>query len=457
LEISGIKKKIHEELNHYKISVDDYLFDSLLLQIIIPLVRILTGHPIQERIELPKHVQRNDIECADRIALYLMQSYQAEYTEAEIGNIGLLMASYDKSYSVADISLENLDQYLWPGLYSLFTEIVETLKNRYKIDILKKPSNAIGLALHLRSLIHRSAINVFADNPLTSSIRNIYPISYECSIYIARKIFDYFQFLITEDEITFLAVYIANNMRLLQNIKSKISVLFLIPDYNIITSELYDYYSEHFDSDIKAVLLTEKEKIESSAYDLLITTDQNFDTYGSAPVIYINPFINSADENHLKEIIEQLKKQKRLQYNRVCLASFMKEEFYYERDFSDFDEAFSMMTDQLQQKGIASQDLKEDILVRAKLSNTVVNSIALLRPCVCVSSAHSFSYLKLKEPVYFNGEKISAIMLLSFSENKFLDYLHVMEYLFYQISDKNKARKILEADSFQQLTDLLCQ
>jgi len=48
-------------------------------------------------------------------------------------------------------------------------------------------------------------------------------------------------------------------------------------------------------------------------------------------------------------------------------------------------------------------------------------------------------------------------MLLSFSENKFLDYLHVMEYLFYQISDKNKARKILEADSFQQLTDLLCQ
>jgi len=116
-----------------------------------------------------------------------------------------------------------------------------------------------------------------------------------------------------------------------------------------------------------------------------------------------------------------------------------------------------MMTDQLQQKGIASQDLKEDILVRAKLSNTVVNSIALLRPCVCVSSAHSFSYLKLKEPVYFNGEKISAIMLLSFSENKFLDYLHVMEYLFYQISDKNKARKILEADSFQQLTDLLCQ
>ena len=454
--ILEITKEIENAIADNRISINEFMFPSLLLQILISIVRLSKGFAIkQDELVLPKFVKEEDFKCAESLCTNLNKKYRIPFTRTEIDGIALLLASYNISFPIEEMTLDNLHQYLWPSLYLLFNEITDTLKNLYRIDILKKPSNAIGLAIHLRSLIHRSSVNMFADNPMSYSIKNLYPISFECSIYIARKIFEYYQILITEDEMTFLAIYVANNMRVYHSIKGKISVLFVIPNYSIISNELYEYYKNRFDNDIHSQLLPQIDKIDKDKYDLIVTTATN-PFYGPIPVITINPFVNTDDENLLQEKIATMKKEKKKNYVLNTLAGIMDESFcFFDKNHETLDECLIEMIEALFNKNITSKGLKEDVLIRAKLANTTSNSVALLRPCLSFSSANSLSYMKLQHPIGFNNEKITSILFLTFNETKFIDYLNVMEYLYFFLHDKNNAKRVNEIKSFDELKTLL--
>ena len=128
---------------------------------------------------------------------------------------------------------------------------------------------------------------------------------------------------------------------------------------------------------------------------------------------------------------------------------------FFEQDLQEIDRILDKMIAALYSSGITSEKLKEDVLIRSMISNETVNSIALLRPSLNASGNNSFSFMRLAEPIVQENERIEAVILLTFCEPKFLDYLNVMEYLFNFIQDKEKARKILAVSNFDSLKELL--
>lgn len=77
--------------------------------------------------------------------------------------------------------------------------------------------------------------------------------------------------------------------------------------------------------------------------------------------------------------------------------------------------------------------------------------------CLNASSNNSFSYMRLTQPIVHGDKKIEAIILLTFCEARFLDYLNIMEYLFNFLQDKEKARKVLAVNDFESLKDILVE
>ena len=457
LNTQEIEDELHRQIDDLKISINEVMFSSLFLQILISLSRNVKGKTMEEdEITIPRFVRESDYAFAKKLASSFRRKYQVDLPRIEVSGIALLIASYNINCSPEEISLDSLHLYLWPSLNSLFNEICDTLKDRYRIDIRKKPSNAVGLAIHLRSLIHRSSVNMFVDNPISVSIKNMYPISFECAIYIARRIFDIYNIIITEDEITFLAIYVVNNMCVYHSVKGKISVLFVIPSYSIISGELYEYYRSLFETDIKAERMSQADPFDKDRYDLVVTTLNNSESFSPLPVITINPFINPEDELIIKEKINELKNKKRERYIHSSLDQFMDEKYDIEDHGTEtLEDCLQAMIDNLYDNGIISENLKEDVIIRARLANTVTNSIALLRPCLSVSNANTLSICRLKEPVSFDGEKINMILLLTFNEPRFIDYLNVMEYLYFFLSDKNNAKRLLDTDSFEKRREIL--
>lgn len=453
IHLEEVSKLISDKISSFDISINEHILLSVIVSIVISLARANKGFLLQEdEVKLPKFVRKHELDCAEDIVRLMEKKFNCNYSQTEILNCAIQLSSNNNEFSVREITLGNLKDYLWPSLYRLYIDILETLKSRYRIDISKNPSNAIGLALHLRNLIHRSSVDLFVDNPMRASIKSLYPSSYECAVYIARMIYNEFQIMITEDEITFLAIYVANNARIYQNVKSKISILFVIPDLNIISRELYTYYSDRFKEYSVTELQHQLDRKKLRDHDLIITTENPSLFSGNIPVLQINPFINHEDERIVYNKIIFLKNERKQKYVSSCLTSYMHRGLFFIQDQNTtVDDALTFLIEHLMKCGILSDNLKEDVLIRSRISSVTVNSVALLRPCLTSTSKNSLSFIRLKKPIYFSEDKIEALFLLTFNEQKFLDYLNVMEYMISILSDKNNAKKISKVSTFEEL------
>ncbi len=458
IDIPSFSNRIAEIIRDARISVNESALFMLTLQILTAVKRISCNHELkeEEQASYPRFVRKRDRDCAASIAEYVKNSYQINMNETEIATLAVTLATHNDVIDAAKVSLDNLREYLWPSLYTMFTEVLDYLKDVYHINLRKNPANCVSLAFHLRALIHRRTVNLSVDNPYTESIKNLYPLSFEAAVFIARKIHSYFQIMVSEDEITFLTIYIANNMMANQNERSKITVLFVIPNYNIIFSELYDYYCRTFSYDIKPSLVSHIKEYRGEKPDLIITTDNPSEIRLTVETVQISPFVNETDIDNISRIVKALKTARKQDFRKRTLSSLIDGDLVrFGCNCSSLYELFTELLKPLPSKVMVRDDFVNDVLLRASLSSVVINGIAILRPSTFNAAGNTLSYLSLNHSVALFGEKIDAVFLLTFNESNFIPYINTLEYLVSFLKDKRNSREILKCSSYEELLDTL--
>lgn len=94
-------------------------------------------------------------------------------------------------------------------IHEIITEFYDVLQNQYGIDAGLLNTGREGLTSHLSALIQRARNSTVGDREVTERIRRNYPYAFECATSILPIIQKHMGLVISEEEVAYIAVYIA--------------------------------------------------------------------------------------------------------------------------------------------------------------------------------------------------------------------------------------------------------
>lgn len=94
-------------------------------------------------------------------------------------------------------------------IQEIINEFYDLLEKQYGIDVGMLSSGREGLTSHLSAMIQRAQNSIIGDKEVTERIRKKYPYAFECSTAILPVIRKHLGLVISEEEVAYIAVYIA--------------------------------------------------------------------------------------------------------------------------------------------------------------------------------------------------------------------------------------------------------
>ena len=308
LDVFYIHELVSESLQSAHYFINDYSMINLTLHLTIAIDRIKNAQTIQYS-STNEYTPENhlDLDLSQKIPHHLQEYFDITFSPNEISEIGLLILSWATAIDNKTLHVSELGNYISNATLQLVDLLFLELKDTYGIHI-DSEEFYVRFALHINNLMLRSKYQYMIRNPLTLSIQNSCPLLYEISAQLAGLIYEQTGFLISNDEITYIAFHLGSAFEVQAQLKSKINVVLLCPTYYDMGNQLVNQLTKNFSEDlyISNVITNEQElnKLQTIP-ELLISTIPMGQEY-RFPFIQIHPFMASIDYTLIRKKIQKL-------------------------------------------------------------------------------------------------------------------------------------------------------
>lgn len=441
INIEKLKDIIIKYLQDEGIEILDYSLISLLLHITIILDRVVNGS-----VDVYDYAEDEDgysLKCKP-LCLEISKLINQPLPDNEIKNI--------ESFFETRFHLKNSEKY---EAYLVFLEIVlNEVSENYNIDFIGYDELKNNLAVHLKELASRVKNMQLLRNPLLKEIKNKFTLVYDISVYIAIKFQEIMNYVISEDEIGYIALHI---LRALEKFKSKKVKIVIINPYSPSISKLIEgRLSDHLDSDIEVVgnySVFDYKKIYRVSPDLILTLVSIHNDFG-VPIYKINSFFYEEDFIKVYDFINRIKLQ-RIMENFTISNYFSQNLFFNHLSLDTKEDVLKFMCDKLKELNYIDDNFIEYVKLREEIAPTAFGSeYAIPHPAKKIAHKNGIAVAILQHPIQWGNCEVKIVLLFSL-HSSFDQIPKLYDILLNILDNSDSFKKIISVENFSEFIDII--
>lgn len=304
----------------------------------------------------------------NEISDYIENKYKINLSTDEIKFLAICFATMRVPTKINKIreNLKYTEEYT-----NLVQEILETVVYEYGLEF--DTSDIIEeFIYHIYFLMERLKYGVRYNNNMKEKIKEQYPVSYKIAKTASKVINDKYNYIVSEDEISYLAIYFETLLKKIKVQSEDLNIL-LITNSGPAYSKLMVNEIENIIVNSQVSAFTTFEKVDYSKFNIIISTeDMQFDT--ETPVIYQNEIL---DKIYLKKEINFLQYVNKMNNPSIrgmesVLLSSMREETFFKCDSKKtYAENIDFMIEKLMKQHLVYDKFLERIREREKKSSMI--------------------------------------------------------------------------------------
>lgn len=433
---------LDEVIDSYRLNVNEFAYNNLLMHLLILVSRISTGNNSSEGrkpLNIESYTQQLIQKMEDVFQITLEPNEQVE--------MNILM----KSSTIEERTEQDQNNFS-EEFNQKITQIISKVFQMYNIN-LKSEFFTRPFSIHIHHLIYRMKNGHSLKNPIKANIIDNFPLVYDIATYIAFQIKDIWGFNIPEDEIAFIGLHIGTEIERQKNTSEKLKVLIIAPQYLEINKKTHSFLKDNFSKDI--TILNTMDSLNAvdnlAPYDLIFSTltDENIEEI-PAQFLQLDVFNLERQKGHIQTVIDRTFKQKKKQQTREQFFSFFSNElFWITNDNISKNEILNMTSRQMRKLNAVNEDFIEQIKERDKIGTTVFNNIAIVHPMDFSSPQTKIATILSENGIKWNDSTANIIFIISISEDHKDDFRNIYENLMEFLSEKNKLEFVIKAKNLE--------
>ena len=337
--------------------------------------------------------------------------------------------------------------------------IIDEIKEYFDIDFSEDREFRLGLELHINSLLKRHYEKREIDNTCLEEVKRKYPLIFEMGVWVCKIIEERLKIIISENEISFIALHIGSAYER-ANLRKKYKCILICPHNKMITDlcvqKIVNRFSERMEI-IKCMSYFEEADILKNKPDFILTTQPLTHTL-EIMTAEVSMFFDYKDEAVVFQILNRLDQIRYKNNFQFFILNLIREEFFTVNMVEEQPEKIiSAMCDNLYSRGYVTEGFKESVLKRETLSSTsFFHGFAIPHNMSNQYTIHSaISAAILKRPVKWGQYDVRLVLLLAITEENrnllkiFFDWLNGV------VSDSEKFSKLLEVQDYKDFVSTL--
>lgn len=386
-------------------SINEAMFDYLLLHIMISLYRFQQGFSIRMKKEMCIELSKEkEYAVAIQISDYISNEFQCMLNEEEIMylTLQLLSKKKQKQLNALDGNMEQMIQ-----------SILKMIQKKFAIDFQDDEELKQSLYLHMLPMMNRVRYDLKLKNPLISEIKINYPLTYDLAVEVALMLKQRFDFKLAEDEIAYLSIHFNLALERYKRKIKKYNIILLLPE-DTTMSELLKYkFMEKFHDYVKMIQTISPRKLEEydlNDIDLMIGT-QKPEMKLRADFIQISDFLNEEDNKKIQEFFDHCK-------NDLALVDCISSKLFFTDIKADTKtEAIQRICSRLEQVIHTPKGLYDSIMEREMLLTTELgNMTAFPHPLSPIVETTFMAVVLLEKPILWDEHMVQIIFLCAIAE-----------------------------------------
>ena len=425
----------------------DYFHRNAFVSILLALSRIKDGHLIsdfQQTVSLIPQAQKeiqNFIKSAEQTFHIKVPKDERQYL------IYILSENFphiiDSAITLSDASLVN------SIVQALLSDLYTTTGASWVLDENLKRN----LKDHIKRLLSIHTINSSRTNPILEAIKNNFPYPFELAVSAMQKIEKKFQISFTEDEISYIALYLASAIENSCNSYS-ISLAIICGTGKILSSIIESKIKKRFPntfSEIKKLSYREFEHLSNKKAFHVIVSTVPIKNQLQKPIIFI-------DMNHLDDALLQIEnKLSTVKRDNSTMNLFRPSHFMLVKEKISRETLLKRIAKILQSQGFVTENFLADVLARENISSTVINEIIALPHPIgdSVNQSAIFSIIAPKGIKWNHSAKVKFIFLLAIKAKDLENIQHIYDSLLDFVSSEKKQDSLLKNPSYKTLIEII--
>ncbi|MDO4198335.1 MAG: PTS sugar transporter subunit IIA [Erysipelotrichaceae bacterium] len=454
-DLNFLKRCVNNTLIDHMCFMDDFSLLNFLLHLVINMQRsssFCTKEEIsrEQDIIVNAHVKDIIIDITNEIE----RKYDIRFSSNDIYDLSVLMMTRILKNNANNLTADHLETIVGKEVFDLFYTIHDRVKNTFSITIDSDGSDdfKIRFCLHLKNMLFRLENGIDIRNPQMLQIKNQYPFIYDVSVYISNIIKEEKGLQLSEDEIAYIALHIGVLIEEKNAVRSKISVLFLCPQYFYKKGNVVDKCMSVFENDILSVgvITSYNELADYKNYDTIISTIP-FRNESTIPVTMVSTYFTNKDILSVSNMIEEVHHNKAVKNMSDKLTQLFKKEFFYiNEDFHNEKEAIDRMTKDLEKEGYINADFRTKTFEREKVASSAYGNIAMPHPMEMCANRSVISVSIHPNPIKWNFNRVNIVFMLAISDDLRSLFAEVFDFVTEIISNEELLVELINVTSYEE-------
>ena len=455
LDIKNLAKKIQQICHENSYFINDYALVNLILELAIEISRKKTN---VKKIPMKVHIgnlTQKEMHLVNKLVSELEEKYEIIYEKNEYEELARIFLSSLVNLDYSKIPYEKIDEIL--DRKSL--ELIDLLKKQLKDWILFNVENEeflVKFAFHIKNLLTRLDNEYEIKNPLTKHIKMSSPLIFEYAVEIGDIISKFTKKVISEDEITFLALHIGSILVEDNYFNYRIKSALFFPKYYDYTFNLINEINKQFKNDLVInQIVSNIEEIDEKDNDIIITTISSVNIIGLKSV-QITPFLTKNDKNTITTAIEKIKLTKKRDYLREQLLNITDSDLFCKnRIFKDKIDVIKYICTQMMKKQYINKEYLQDILEREEQSSTAFGKLAVPHSIKMEANKTVMFILLLEKPLKWDENEVNIVLLFTIKKDERSLFFNIFDSIVSQLLEPENIKKVLSSNSINEAIDNL--
>ncbi|WP_339180004.1 BglG family transcription antiterminator [Oceanobacillus sp. FSL W7-1293] len=454
INLKDIKHILFEVLSEHKIRLNDLSMINMVIHVAIILDTIIRKERTIPTTEVDYTSSSDELAASEKICNKLGDLYDITIPLPEIKYIAILIGGKKSYYN----DTLKQPQKIGDNRFSkLAEELIQSISNKFLIDLSEDEKLHIDLSIHLKSLYNRNQRGVEIHNPVLMETQRKFPLIYDMGIFMGLQYELKTKQKLNEDEIGLLTLHLCIAFeRLAKERQAKKRIAILCPTgfttSRLLKAKLENIYEDKIDQLELFSLSDSWEAIHQFHPDLVLTTSRVPKDFPFL-TIEVTPFLS---ENEIEKLDTYIQPKEKTKINQEIASYFNKHLFFPDMKAQTPNEVIDFLSNELEKLDIVPPNYNKLIWAREAISSTAFgNLIALPHPIEKVASKTMIAVCTLNQPIQWNNQKVQLVLLFALANDK----SELMDSLFREIIDMldspKKVKQILQAKDYKSFIELL--
>lgn len=451
-DLLKVKELLEEIFEKFHYEINEVRIPSFLIHTGVILERNLTCHFLRD----DEYQQKEEGAEEYRISRYFFEKISSklsfEIREAEICDFAVYLKNGNRKGYCEEESLRELSA-------DLVEHIVVKIREHFDIDFSADREFRLGLEIHTISLLKRHYAHMEIDNACLEEVKRKYPLIFEMGVWVCKIMEDRLDIVISENEISFIALHIGSAYER-ANLRRKYRCVLICPHNQMVkdlcVQKVVNRFEERMEI-VDCISYFEESLIREKEPDLILTTQQVVHSL-EIETTEVSMFFDYKDEAAVFQSLNRLDQIRYRNNFQFFILNLMRKEFFTVNMEADQPEKIiEAMCDKLYDRGYVKKDFKEGVLKRESLSPTsFFHGFAIPHNMSHRETIHSvISTAILKHPVKWGSYEVRFVLLLAITEEN-RNFLKIFfEWLDDIVSNPEKFARLLEVQDYQSFVNAL--